>query len=183
MTCQIKLTLILIIILAGKTLEAQESDSSASRSLYSITEGYWIRDSIVITLNDIGFNKNSVLMIEEPVALNSDTGFIVIDRLSEDDDVMAVGKIVETNKTKYLYLLDERDNQGKVIKNPDPANVSTYEWSFMGFGNHTLEEDAIILREYLEGSLEARGKKWYLFMILFKERKNESMQIYCKHIE
>lgn len=170
-----RITTFLIILLFSFTLHAQVTNL---HRIYFIPEGYLILDTVVIDMKEIGFNENSVIIMEEPGVSNSDTGYIAIDRWSKEEDVMAFGKIVETNKTMYLYRLDELDPESEVIKSPEPVNVTAYEYSFLGFGNHETLEVAIILREYLEGSLETRGKKWYFFKILFIERENESMQLY-----
>lgn len=151
-------------------MDAQESDLSTSHSLYSITEGYWITDSAVIDLRKSGYIENAVIMLKDAGTANSDTGFVVINNGIVEDAVIATGDIVETNKNDYIYFLCELDSLGSIVRSPDPRNVAVYEWSLLGFGNHNSEENAIILREYLDGSLEARGKPWYHFMIILMDR-------------
>lgn len=170
MTYYIKLVLILIIISAGATLDAQESDFSNSLSLYSLTEGYWITDSAVIDLRKSGYLETAVIMLKDACTANSDTGFVVISKGIEEDAVIAAGDIVETNKNDYIYFLCEHDSLGNIVRSPDPKNVAAYEWNLLGFGNHDSEENAFILREYLDGSLEARGKPWYHFMVILMDR-------------
>lgn len=159
---RIKLLIVVLFFLRCFFANGQATNDTISTNgeYYPITEAYFIK-------NDTTYNINEEF-IDQP------SGIIFI---PENDSSIIIGiNHGSTEKTAYL-------GHGKKIINPGFLNTTEnsefYSWLYFTHGA-TESKLAYIHKEYVEGSLEKRGRKYFYFGIHFSD--NSEYQFYTLKI-
>lgn len=121
-------------------------DTIPSGDLYLITEAYYIKDDSTYNINREFIDQPSGLMF---IPFN-DSIIISIDHGGID-------------KVQYLGYGKEIKNPGFIVSRTDS---DFYYWSFIE-SKVPSRQKAYILKEYVTGSLEQRGRKYFYFNIQF----------------
>lgn len=124
------------------------NDTIPSADLYLITEAYFIKNDSTYNINKEFIDQPSGIMFvpfKDSIIISIDHGGL--------------------DKVQYL-------GYGKKIENPGfDVTRTDSEFFFWSYGVHNVVErqKAYILKEYITGSLEERGRKYFYFNIQFSD--------------
>jgi hypothetical protein len=135
---------------------------------FTFTGEYFVITTAYHILNDSAYNLKEEY-VDKP------SGILIV----PDSDSTAIISIHHGSIDSISFM-----GIGKKIPNPGfdvSSDESTfYSWQYITHGV-TEKQEAFFCKEYLEGSLEKRGNKYYLFSILFFQNSQYQFYGYLKY--
>lgn len=132
-------------------------DTTSFIEYYRITEAYFNSKDTSVILKETFVDQPSAILI---ITMPTDSSIIIS---------------IDHGKDKVIYL-----GYATEINNPADFEVSGenpifYQWLY---GEHNVEDtqEAVIFKEYITGSFEKRGSKYFFFDFVFK--KGFELQLY-----
>ncbi|HPT21806.1 MAG TPA: hypothetical protein PLR88_07660 [Bacteroidales bacterium] len=154
-----KAIIFLIFLTASVFINGQniKESNSSNGDYFVITEAYYIKNGTASDVNKEFADGRSGIMF----------------MTSKDNSVVISLHVGSIDSVKYLGSAKKIANPGFKTMRDD---AEFYSWLYVTHGNKE-KKDAYIDKEYVTGSLEEKGKKYYYFNIVFSD--NSQYQFYA----